>query len=44
MEYQKIINLLENTPNQPSKYRTKNWAETSTAAVDPQRLQVEVVE
>ena len=24
MEYQKIINLLENTPNQPSKFRTKN--------------------
>ena len=27
MEYQKIINLLENTPNQPSKFRTKNWVE-----------------
>ena len=27
MEYQKIINLLENTPNQPSKFRAKNWAE-----------------
>ena len=25
MEYQKIINLLENTPNQPTKFRTKNW-------------------
>ena len=25
MEYHKIINLLENTPNQPSKFRTKNW-------------------
>ena len=24
MEHQKIINLLENTPNQPSKFRTKN--------------------
>ena len=24
MEYQKIINLLDNTPNQPSKFRTKN--------------------
>ena len=29
MEYQKIINLLENTPNQPTKFRTKNWAETN---------------
>ena len=25
MEYQNIINLLDNTPNQPSKFRTKNW-------------------
>ena len=27
MEYQKIINLLDNTPNQASKFRTKNWVE-----------------
>ena len=27
MENQKIINLLENTPNQPSKFRTKHWVE-----------------
>ena len=27
MEYQKILNLLDNSPNQPSKFRTKNWAE-----------------
>ena len=27
MEYEKIINLLENTPNQPNKFRTKNWVE-----------------
>ena len=27
MEYQKIINLLDNTPNQLSKFRTKNWNE-----------------
>ena len=25
MEYQKIINLSENTPNQLSKFKTKNW-------------------
>ena len=24
MEYQKIIDLLDNTPNQPSKFRTKS--------------------
>ena len=27
MEYQKIINLLNNTPNQPTISRTKNWVE-----------------
>ena len=27
MEYQKIINLLDNTQNQPSKFRTKSWVE-----------------
>ena len=25
MEYQKIVNLLDNTSNQPSKFRIKNW-------------------
>ena len=29
MEYQEIINLLENTQNQPSKFRTKNWVEVN---------------
>ena len=27
MEYQKLVNLLDNTSNQPSKFRTKNWVE-----------------
>ena len=27
MEYQKIINLLDNTPNQLSKFKTKYWIE-----------------
>ena len=27
MKYQKITNLLDNTSNQPSKLRTKNWVE-----------------
>ena len=27
MECQKIINLLDNTPNQPFKFRTKNLVE-----------------
>ena len=25
MEYKKIINLLDNTPNQPTNFREKNW-------------------
>ena len=29
MEYQKIINLLDSTKNQPSKFRTRNWVEYS---------------
>ena len=27
MENQKTINLLENTPNQPSNFRAKHWVE-----------------
>ena len=27
MEYQKIINLLDDTTNQPSKFRTRHWVE-----------------
>ena len=27
MEYQKIINLLYNTPNELSKFKTENWIE-----------------
>ena len=32
MEYQKIINLLDNTPNQLSKFRAKNWVEINDDA------------
>ena len=27
MEYQKIINSLDHTMNQPSKFKTRNWVE-----------------
>ena len=27
MEYQKVISLLDDTTNQLSKFRTRNWAE-----------------
>ena len=29
MEYPKIINLLDSTPNQPTEFRTKNWLEVN---------------
>ena len=29
MKYQKKINLLDNTPNHPSKFNTKNWVEVN---------------
>ena len=31
MEYQKIIKSLDNSPNQPSKFRKKNWVEIDHA-------------
>ena len=27
MEYQKIVNLLDNIPNQSTKFRAENWVE-----------------
>ena len=32
MEYRKIINLLENAPNQLIKFRTKHWVEINDDA------------
>ena len=29
MEYQTIVNFLDNTSSQPSKFRTRNWAEVN---------------
>ena len=29
MEYQRIINFLDNTPNQTTKFRRKNWVRTN---------------
>ena len=33
MEYQKIINLLDNTTNQPTKFRAKNCVEINDDAL-----------
>ena len=35
MEYQKIINLLGNKPNQPTKFITKNWVEINNDSCGP---------
>ena len=32
MENQKILIFLDNTPNQPSKFRTKSWFEINDDA------------
>ena len=32
MEYQKIINFLDNTLNQPTKFKTKTWVEINDDA------------
>ena len=32
MEYQKIMNFLDHAPNQPFKFKTKNWVETNNDA------------
>ena len=29
MEYQKIINLLNNTPKQPSRFKIKKWVKVN---------------
>ena len=34
MEYQKIANLVDDTSNQPSKFRTKNWVEINDESRD----------
>ena len=34
MEYQEIINLLDNAPNEPTKFRTKNWVQINGDALE----------
>ena len=34
MGYQKINKFLDNTPNQPRKFRTKNWVEINGTQVE----------
>ena len=39
MEYQNIINILDDTMNQPSKFRTRSWVEIN----DESRGEYEIV-
>ena len=32
MEYQEMINLLDNKPNQPSNFSTRNWVEINDSS------------
>ena len=34
MEYQKVVNLLDNAPNQPTKFSTKNWVKVNKGSYD----------
>ena len=36
MKYQNIINLLDNIPNQPSKFKIKNWVEINDESQEKQ--------
>ena len=42
MEYWKIINLLDNTQNQPSKFRTKNWVEINDDTIGRYNINGEI--
>ena len=42
MEYRKIINVLENTPNHPSKFRTKNWVKLNDESRETYNVNIEI--
>ena len=42
MEYQKIINLLDNASNQSSKFRTNNWVEISDESRGTQNVNSQI--
>ena len=43
MEHQKIMNLLENTSNQPSKFRTKNWVEINDESRETYNINSQII-
>ena len=42
MEYQKIINLLDNRPNLPAKFKTKNWVEINDQSCGTYTVNIQV--
>ena len=42
MEYRKIINVLENTPNHPSKFRTKNWVKLNDESRETYNVNIQI--
>ena len=42
MEYQKIINFLDNIPNQPTKFRTRNQDEINDQSSETYNVNVQV--
>ena len=42
MEYQKIINLFDHTPDQPSKFRTKNWVEINDDSCEMYNINAQI--
>ena len=42
MEYQKVTNLLGNTPNQPAKLWTKNWLDINDDARGTHNINIQI--
>ena len=42
MEYQKMANLIDDTSNQPSKFRTKNWVEINDESRDTHNVNSQI--
>ena len=42
MEYQKIINFLDNTSDQPSKFRTRSWVKINDESRETNNVNNEI--
>ena len=43
MEYQKIINLLDDTTNQPSECKTRNWVEMNDESQEHIMMKIVII-